>query len=190
MKDLFTGLITSKTRIRILMRLFLNPEGNAYLRELAEEFSVSPSQVKDELSQLSAAGLLQSEKQGRQIHYRANTGHPLFPELHSMVHKALGMDRIIDSVIGRLGRLELAFLLDDYAEGKDTGIIDLGLVGDVDQTNLADLVRKTERYIGRKIRTLVLSREEYDRMRPVLEKRPILPLWMSPEVPQRQLGAA
>jgi hypothetical protein len=53
MKDLFTGLITSKTRIRILMRLFLNPEGNAYLRELADEFAVSPSQVKDELSQLS-----------------------------------------------------------------------------------------------------------------------------------------
>jgi hypothetical protein len=106
------------------------------------------------------------------------------------VHKALGMDRILDSVIERLGRLELAFLLDDYAEGKDTGIIDLGLVGDIDPTNLADLVRKTERYIGRKIRTLVLSRDEYERMRPVLQKRPLLPLWMSPEIPQRQQGAA
>jgi len=190
MKDLFTGLITSKTRIRILMRLFLNPGGNAYLRELADEFAVSPSQVKDELSQLSAAGLLESEKQGRQIHYRANTRHPLFPELQSMVHKALGMDRILESVVERLGRLELAFLLDDYAEGKDTGIIDLGLVGAIDTINLADLVAKTERYIGRKIRTLVLSREEYERMRPVLEKRPLLPLWISHEVPQRQRGAA
>ncbi len=190
MKDLFTGLITSKTRIRILMRLFLNPGGNAYLRELADEFAVSPSQVKDELSQLSAAGLLESEKQGRQIHYRANTRHPLFPELQSMVHKALGMDRILESVVERLGRLELAFLLDDYAEGKDTGIIDLGLVGAIDTINLADLVAKTERYIGRKIRTLVLSREEYERMRPVLEKRPLLPLWISDEVPQRQRGAA
>ena len=190
MKDVFTGLITSKTRIRILMRLFLNPEGNAYLRELAEEFAVSPSQVKDELSQLSQAGLLESERQGRQIHYRANTGHPLFPELHSMVRKALGMDRIIDSVIQRLGRLEFAFLLDDYAEGKDTGIIDLGLVGDIDQANLADLVRKTERYIGRKIRTLVLTRDEYERLRGVLGKRPLLPLWANPEFAPRQTGAA
>lgn len=175
--ELFNGLITSKTRIRILMRLFLNPEGDAYLRELANEFSVSPSQVKDELSQLGAAGLLESEKRGRQIHYRANTRHPLFPELHSMVHKALGMDRIIDSVVNRLGRLELAFLLDDYAEGKDTGIIDLGLVGDIDTTNLADLVRKTERYIGRKIRTLVLTPEEYERISPMLKQRPLLRLW-------------
>jgi len=188
--DLFSGLITSKTRIRILMRLFLNPEGNAYLRELAEEFAVSPSQVKEELSQLSGAGLLESEKQGRQIHYRANTRHPLFPELHSMVHKALGMDRIIDSVIERLGRLEFAFLLDDYAEGKDTGIIDLGLVGDIDPTNLVDLVGKTERYIGRKIRTLVLSTEEYARIYPILKKRPLLPLWVSGEATKREAGAA
>jgi DNA-binding transcriptional ArsR family regulator len=180
MRDLFSGLITSKTRIRILMRLFLNPGGNAYLRELAEEFAISPSQVKDELSQLRQAGLLESEKQGRQIHYRANTRHPLFPELHSMVHKALGMDRILDSVIERLGHLEMAFLLDDYAEGKDTGIIDLGLVGAIDTTNLTDLVGKTERYIGRKIRTLVLTRDEYARLRPMLSKRPILPLWTSP----------
>jgi DNA-binding transcriptional ArsR family regulator len=188
--DLFSGLITSKTRVRILMRLFLNPEGNAYLRELAEEFAVSPSQVKEELSQLSEAGLLESQKQGRQIHYRANTCHPLFPELHSMVHKALGMDRIIDSVVERLGRLELAFLLDDYAKGKDTGIIDLGLVGDIDQANLFDLVGKTERYIGRKIRTLVLSAEEYERMHSVLKKRPMLPLWVHQEATKRQAGGA
>lgn len=185
MNDLFDGLITSKTRIRILMRLFLNPEGNAYLRELAGEFSASPSQVKDELGRLRAAGLVASEKRGRQIHYRANTDHPLFPELHSMVRKALGMDRILDSVIHRLGRLERAFLLDDYAEGKDSGIIDLGLVGDIDQANLNDLTRKTERYIGRKIRTLVLSSSEYERMLPMLRKRPLLPLWMG-GVPVKQ----
>lgn len=190
MNSLFTGLITSKTRIRILMRLFLNPEGNAYLRELAEELSVSPSQVKEELRQLSAAGLVASERRGRQIHYRANPRHPLFPELHSMVRKALGMDRILDSIIERLGDLELAFLLDDYAEGKDSGIIDLGLVGDIDHANLSDLVRKTERYIGRKIRTLVLSRQEYERLQPVLGKRPLLPLWASKGPPVRKTGAA
>jgi DNA-binding transcriptional ArsR family regulator len=190
MNDLLSGLITSKTRIRILMRLFLNPEGNAYLRELAQEFSISPSLVKDELSQLSKAGLLESEKQGRQIHYRANTRHPLFPELHSMVHKALGMDRIIESVVERLGRLEMAFLMDDYAEGKDTGIIDLGLVGEIDPTNLADLLAKTERYIGRKIRTLVLTREEYDQMQSLLAKRTILPLWTKLPVAEFKIDAA
>ena len=175
--ELLSGLITSKTRIRVLMRLFLNPERQAYLRELAGEFSVSPSQVKEELSQLSEAGLLQHRREGRQIHYRANTSHPLFPELQGMVRKALGMDRILESIVDRLGDLELAFLLDDYAEGKDTGIIDLGLVGSVDHENLADLVRKTEKYVERKIRTLVLNRQEYRKLRTTLEARPMLILW-------------
>ena len=177
MNNLFTGLITSRTRIQILMRLFLNPQRQAYLRELAAEFHVSPSQVKEELGQLHQAGLLHNEKNGRQINYRANTYHPLFPELQSMVKKALGMDRILESIVERLGDLEFAFLLDDYAEGKDTGIIDLGLVGEIDQTNLADLVKKTERYIGRKIRTLVLTRTEFDEFQERLQGRPQLLLW-------------
>jgi hypothetical protein len=133
--------------------------------------------VKEELDQLSRAGLLVSAKSGRQVNFRANQAHPLFPELHSMVQKALGMDRIIDSIVQRLGRLERAFLLDDYAVGRDTGIIDLGLVGDIDKANLDDLCAKTECYIGRKIRTLVLSSEEYEELRPMLERRQMLGLW-------------
>ncbi len=62
MKSIFSGLITSKTRIRILMRLFLNPGRQAYLRELADEFNASPSQVREELRQLNDAGFLESEK--------------------------------------------------------------------------------------------------------------------------------
>lgn len=172
-------LFTSKMRVQILMRLFLNPDSQAYLRELAQEFRASPGHLRTELKQLSDAGLLTSDKDGRQIQYKADRSHPLFPELQSMVRKALGMDRILDSVLERLGRLELAFLLDDYAQGKDSGIIDLGLVGDIEQANLADLVRKTERYINRRIRTLVMDAEEYQRLRPTLSARPILFLWTS-----------
>lgn len=177
MVSIFSGLITSKTRIKILMRLFLNPKRHAYLRELAKEFNASPSQVRDELRQLNNAGFLESTKNGRQIQYQANKKHPLFHELQSMVQKALGMDRILDSILDRLGNLEEAYLIDDYAEGKDTGIIDLVLVGDIDQNNLFDLVRKTERYIDRKIRTLVLNSEEWKHLQKTFKNKPILPLW-------------
>lgn len=166
-------------RVRILMRLFQNPEQQAYLRELAQEFDASPSQVSDELRRLHDAGLLHQRKDGRQVFYSANTGHALFPELQSIVRKALGMDRILDSIVERLGNLERALLLDDYARGKDTGIIDLVLVGDVNRANLDDIVAKTERYIGRRIRTLVLGSDEYTRMRKSLEQRPHLLLWRS-----------
>lgn len=175
--SLFDGLITSKMRVRILIRLFLNPNQHAYIRELAEEMNASPSQVSEELKKLNATGLLHTEKKGRLINYSANQDHPLYPELHSMVRKALGMDRILESILERLGDLEIAILLDDYAQGKDTGIIDLVLVGNIDQENLGDIVQKTERYIKRKIRMLVLSRREFMKMNTSLLKRPYLELW-------------
>ena len=177
MRNIFTVLITSKTRIRILMRLFFNPMQQAYLRELSKEFNASSSQVKDELTQLINSGLLTHEKQGRRINYKANVAHPLYTELHSMVQKAMGMDRILDSIVERLGNLEKAIVIDDYAMGKDTGIIDLVLIGNINQKNLADLVKKTESYIHRKIRTLVLNKDEYQQHKKVLSSRAQLVLW-------------
>lgn len=179
MGTLFSGLITSKIRIKILMRLFLHPEQQVYLRELADEFQASPSHVKDELQQLMESSLLTNKKQGKQINYQADITHPLYPELNSMVRKALGMDQILESIIERLGNLKLAILLDDYAEGKDSGLIDLLLVGEIDRNNLEDLVKKTEKYIGRKIRVLILTLEEYSKMKNDLLSKPNLLLWNS-----------
>jgi predicted transcriptional regulator len=159
------------------MRLFLNPETDVYLRELSDEFKASPGHIKNELDQLTSANLLKSKKKGRQILYSANREHPVFNELHSMVKKALGMDRILESIIERLGNLEQAYLLDDYAEGRDTGIIDLVLVGDIDMENLLDLTKKTEKYIDRKIRNLVLTTDEYKKLAATLKHRPHFILW-------------
>ena len=184
MLDLFNGLITSKVRARILMRLFLNPDQNAYLRELAKEFNVSPSQVKEELDNLSEAGLLSKEKDGRQINYSANPTHSLFPELSSMVKKAMGMDRILDSIVKRLGNLEQAFIIDDYAEGKDSGLIDLVLIGEIDRDNLEDLVAKTECYIQRKIRTLVMTERDFSSSEGIFRGRPMLMLWSDSSLSQ------
>ena len=177
MENLFAGIIASKTRIKLLIRFFFNPEAKSYLRELAKEFTVSTNSVREELNQLTKTKLLKSEKNGRQVYYSADTSHPLFPELKSMVSKVMGIDQVIDGIVNRLGDIEEAYLIDDYAEGKDTGIIDLLLVGDVNQYHLNDLSRKTERYIKRKIRSLVLSRDEYENLLPELRKRPRVLIW-------------
>ena len=161
----------------MLIRFFFNPDTRSYLRELAKEFNVSTNSVREELNQLTKTDLLKAQKSGRQVFYSANRKHPLYPELKSMVAKVMGIDQVIDSIVSRLGDLEKAYLIDDYAEGKDTGIIDLLLVGNIDRYHLNDLSRKTERYIKRKIRSLVLSREEYREMIHKLEKRPRILIW-------------
>ena len=177
MDNLFAGLISSKTRIKLLVRFFFNPQTQSYLRELAKEFNVSTNSVREELNQLTKTKLLKSQKSGRQVFYTANTRHPLFSDLKSMVGKVMGIDQVIDGIVTRLGDLESAYLLDDYAEGKDSGIIDLLLVGDIDQYHLNDLSRKTERYTKRKIRTLVLSLDEYKEFEPKLKSCPHILIW-------------
>jgi predicted transcriptional regulator len=181
LENLFTGIISSKTRIKLLIRFFFNPKTRSYLRELAKEFNVSTNSVREELNQLTRTGLLTSQKSGRQVFYKANQEHPLFAELKSMVGKVMGIDQVVDGIVSRLGDLESAYLLDDYAEGKDTGIIDLLLVGDIDPYHLNDLSRKTERYIKRKIRSLVLSRDEYKEFEPKLKASAHILIWETNE---------
>ena len=91
------------------------------------------------------------------------------------------VDQVIDSIITRLGNLEKAYLVDDYAEGKDSGIIDIVLVGNIDLYHLNDLSRKTEKYIKRKIRTLVISKDELEDFFSDLKKRPKILVWEAKE---------
>jgi hypothetical protein len=181
MENHLSGLIGSKTRIKVLVRLFFNPGTRSYLRELAKEFGVSTNAVREELNQLTRTHLLVSQKYGRQVYYMANAAHPIFPELKSMVAKVMGIDQVVDGIVNRLGDLERAYLIDDYAEGKDTGIIDLMLVGNINAYHLDDLSRKTERYIRRKIRTLVVTSDEYLELLPKLKDRPCILIWESKE---------
>jgi len=175
--DLFAGLISSKTRIKLLIRLFFNPDTKSYLRELAREFDISTNSVREELNQLTKTELLKSQKNGRQVYYTANQEHPLFPEIKSIVGKVMGIDKVVDGIVTRLGHLERAYLIDDYAEGKDTGIIDLLLVGEIDKFHLNDLTQKTEKYIKRKIRSLVLSNKEFEELKIKIKDRPRILIW-------------
>ncbi|MFM7301395.1 MAG: ArsR family transcriptional regulator, partial [Crocinitomicaceae bacterium] len=64
------ALITSKTRIRLLVKFFLNPTMKAYLRQLADEFGESTNAVRVELNRLTEAGILESEAIGNVVKYK------------------------------------------------------------------------------------------------------------------------
>jgi hypothetical protein len=175
--DFLSAVVPSRTRVQILVKLMLNPGIRAYLRGLATEFDVSPNAVRTELNNLRKHKVLTSERDGRKLYYRANTSHPLFPELSSMVRKITGIDELMTSVVDRLGNLEAAYLIGDYARGADTGIIDVVLVGEIDRVQLDDFVAKTEAYIDRKIRSLVVTGREFDALKGKKAFKPMLKLW-------------
>ncbi len=184
------SFITSKTRVKLMLKFFTNPDTRAYLRELAEEFGESTNAVRVELNRMSEAGLLESENEGRTKLYQANTKHPLFPELRSIALKTLRLDSLVDDIVQRLGNVELAFVTGDYARGIDSGLVDLMLVGDIDETYLKELVQKVEKMTRRKIRYLVLSKEEYDHLRARFGQDRVLVLWKGNNGKKDPQGAA
>ena len=93
------ALITSKTRLKLLLKFFLNSSNTGYLRGLEPEFGESTNAIRQELNRFEKAELLVSKTQGNKKYYQANTNHPLFPEIHNLILKHIGIDEVIDKVI-------------------------------------------------------------------------------------------
>lgn len=171
------SLITSKTRVRLLMKFFANSQTSAYLRSLAEEFGESSNSVRQELNRLAQADLLITESQGNKKCYQANPNHPLFPELSKLVKKYMGLSGIVEHVVQRLGTVKLALVTGDYARGVDSGIVDLVIIGEVDRHYLTRLIEKAEQETARKIRALVATAEEFMNIKDQLHLGTALVLW-------------
>jgi hypothetical protein len=155
------ALITSKTRIKLLLKFFLNSSSESYLRNLEDEFGESTNAIRLELNKFEKAGLLNSRSSGNKKLFRANTSHPLYPEIHNLLLKHLGFDQIIDKVVNNLGDVEKVFLVGKFAQGINAEIIDLIFMGEnVNKNYLVELIEKVEKLIKRKVRYLVFSTQE------------------------------
>jgi hypothetical protein len=174
---LLDTLITSKTRLKLLTKFFLNGETQAYLQELASEFNESSNGVRVELNRMSTAKLLKTRTSGRTVMYRANQSHPLFHAIHEVLLKNVGIDSIIENVVKTCGQIESAWIIGDYARGVDSGLIDLVVVGRVDWETTHRAMDKTSRLINRKLRLLVLESSELEVLHNSLDMDRSLPIW-------------
>jgi len=153
-------LISSKTRLKLLLRLFLNPGSKAYLRGLADEFDESTNSVRVELNRFEEAGMLSSDLIGNKKVFQANKEYPLFEEIRKILLKYTGLQDIIDKVIEQLGDLNKVYLTGDLALGKQSDVISLIIVGNPDRHFLIQLIAKVEELIPKKVQYLIYSIEE------------------------------
>jgi hypothetical protein len=154
-------LITNKTRLKLLLKFFLNSNSSSYLRNLETEFDESSNAIRIELNRFEEAGLLVSNSERNRKIFRANVEHPLFPDLHSILMKYTGFDQIVDKIIYKLGGIIRAYITGDLAKGKDTKDIDLVLIGkEIDSAYLNSLITKVEKIINRTIHCLIITEQE------------------------------
>ena len=152
-------LITSKTRLRLLIKFFVSQANKGYLNGLATEMGESTNAIRKELNHLHAAGYLEKNKKDNKVEYQANTNHPLFDVLQKVVLKHLGLEDIVATVLNRMGAVEQIVLVGDYAQGIDSGAIEIFLVGDALNTEyIQQLESKIEHLIQRKVSFYLTSK--------------------------------
>ncbi|MFM2192773.1 MAG: hypothetical protein RLZZ118_1730 [Bacteroidota bacterium] len=155
-------LISSKTRIKLLLKFFINSNTQAYLRSLEDEFKESTNSIRIELNRLEQANMLKSNLSGNKKIYQANTKHPLFFDIQKIVMKHVGIDEIINNVAKNLGLLERVYLTGSFVKGNDSKIIDLVFIGEIDEAYLDTLIAKSEKLIKRKINVKVVSIKDFN----------------------------
>lgn len=149
------ALISSKTRVKLLLKFFLNSNNTAYLRNLEEEFKESTNSIRIELNRFEEAGLLSASSEGNKKIFKVNTSNSFFNDLHSLVKKYFGIDKIIEEIILKLGDLKEGYLAGNLAKGLNDEVIELVLIGDINKEYLERLRKKAEKEVSRRIEVKV-----------------------------------
>ena len=149
-------LITNKTRVKLLIKFFVNYSNIGHLNGLAGEFKESTNSIRKELNHFSKAGYIKRSKVGNKIIYKADSNHPFFGVLQKIVRTHLGLEDIVSKIFKNIGEVEHIILTGDYAKGIDSGIIDLIIVGkDINEDYLIQLKVKVEKIIKRKVKFII-----------------------------------
>ena len=149
---MLANLITSKTRLRLLIKFFVNFANEGHLRGLATEMNESTNSIRKELNNLSDAGYLVRLEVDNKITYRANPSNPFFSLLQQIVRKYIGLDKLVEMVLDRIGNVNRVFIVGDYAKGIDSGILEVVLEGvDLNEKYITQLTPKIEAELQKKV---------------------------------------
>ena len=160
---MLNSLITSKTRLRMLIKFFVSAANKGYLNGLANEFNESTNSIRKELNNLSDAGYLLKSKQNNRVIYNADIKHPLFKVLQKIVRQDLGLEEIVETVISRMGDLDIIALTGDYSKGIDSGIIEIVVIGgDVNNDYLENIKSKIKDKISRDVDFIIAKKVPID----------------------------
>ncbi len=159
-------ILSSRVRAEIFRLLFGLNEKELHLRELERQAELSLGTIRQDLQKLVKLDLVQPRRDGNRLYYRANTEHPLYPEIRHLVLKTAGLVEIIKSALDREG-IEIAFIFGSLASSKEKAAsdVDLMVIGAVGLRALSSRLAGVSAQIGREINPHTLSVEEFRRRR-------------------------
>ena len=159
------ALFSSKLRIKVLEHFFFHPGEEFYVRRLASNLDEPVGSVARELAGLECAGILVSRRVGNQRHYGLNANCPILEDLRNIFLKTAGASEELRRALEQVAGVELAFLYGSYASGEAHAGSDLDLmvIGDVSDRDLAPPVARVERRLMREVNYTICPRDEAEK---------------------------
>lgn len=166
--DAAASVLFGKARQAVLSLLFEQPSRTFYLREISRLTGIGPGALQHELGQLQLADLVLRAKDGNRVAYQANTLHPVFPELQSIVGKTCGLPAQLNAALQpQAERIRFAAIYGSFAKGANhaRSDVDLLVVGTVGMEEAIAAITPLEGRIGREISVRLYSPEEFRQRR-------------------------
>jgi predicted nucleotidyltransferase len=159
----------AKVQQRVLGVLFGNPHRSFYANEVIGLARSGTGAVQRELARLEASGLVTVTRVGKQKHYQANAGSPVFEELRALVLKTSGLADVLRAALAPLSQsVRAAFVYGSVAKGQDTAASDIDLMVVSERLTYADLFTALEgasARLGRKVAPTIYSSKELAKRR-------------------------
>ncbi|MBA3032463.1 MAG: nucleotidyltransferase domain-containing protein [Gammaproteobacteria bacterium] len=159
-------LLFGSYRQRALTQLLLHPDSSYHVRELARLTGTTPGTLHKELARLAQGGLLLREKQGNQVHYRANRDCPVFTELAGLFRKTSGMVGVLADALRTLDPVpELALVFGSMARGEENARsdVDLLLIADCTFGAAVKVLHPVQEQLQREINPVIHTAAEFAR---------------------------
>ena len=159
-----SDILSSRVRAEIFRLLFGLDEKEVYLREMERQASLSLGTIRQDLQKLLKLDLVVPRRDGNRLYYRANTEHPLYPDIRKLVLKTAGLVEIFKSVLDRDG-VEVAFVFGSLASSREKAAsdVDLMVIGAIGLRALSSWLSGVSEQIGREINPHTLTVEEFRR---------------------------
>jgi DNA-binding transcriptional ArsR family regulator len=155
-------ILSSRVRAGLFHLLFGLKGRELHVRELARQAGLHEASIRQELKKLRGLDLVSERRDGNRAYFRANTAHPLYPEIHRMVLKTTGLVELVgESLSG--ADIDVAFIFGSVAQGLETAQsdVDLMVIGNIGLRKLASLLAGAAEAVGREINPHVMTRKEY-----------------------------
>lgn len=160
---MFSDLITSKTRVKLL-NVFLAQPGEMYhVRECVRRTNEEINAVRRELIILEKKGVLKREQRANRVYYFLSKDYPFYFDLLKIGSKTMGLGHDILKNRAKLGKIKYAMFSGRFARRikNSPEEVDLIIVGTVVLPELAILVRNEEARLGTEINYTAMTEEEF-----------------------------